>query len=345
MDLTDDDWIKFNVGQYGYYRVQYPIAEWQRFSQFLQSKPEQMTSSDRTSLINDAFALAKAGQIPYGTALDLTRYLGSGERFVAPWETAFLALDTMADVLYYTPVFRKLNDYLASLVQEPYEELGWDIDPSDPVERLMLRSFVLRKMCTFGTASKMAGDLLLNWKNNDVEIHPDLRDIVYAYGMKDVGNLEIWQWMLNKYVTESNAQEKLKLLRGLTSIGQPWILNDLLEMARNESVIRNQDYFTLLTYMSWNRVGEPIVWDFVRNNWPYLVDRFTLNNRLMARMVAEVTKKFATELRRKEMQDFFQKYPDAGAGANYRKIALETVRNNVLFLQENIDVIENWLNQ
>ena len=46
------------------------------------------------------------------------------------------------------------------------------------------------------------------------------------------GNQEVWKWMLDKYKVESNAQEKLKLLRGLTCIGEPWILSHLLELAR-----------------------------------------------------------------------------------------------------------------
>jgi hypothetical protein len=93
--------------------------------------------------------------------------------------------------------------------------------------------------------------------------------------MKSVGNQELWKWMLDKYMNESNAQEKLKLLRGLTAISEPWILSYLLQLAKDDTIIRSQDYFTLLIYLSWNRVGVPVVWDFVRTEWPYLVDRFT----------------------------------------------------------------------
>ena len=44
-----EDWIKINIGQYGYYRVQYPLDEWQKFSRVLQKSPSQFSSSDRTS--------------------------------------------------------------------------------------------------------------------------------------------------------------------------------------------------------------------------------------------------------------------------------------------------------
>ena len=53
--------------------------------------------------------------------------------------------------------------------------------------------------------------------------------------------------------------------------------------------------------------------------------RFTLNDRLFGRFLATATESFATELRLKEMKDFFEANPEAGAGENYRKIAIETV--------------------
>ena len=75
----------------------------------------------------------------------------------------------------------------------------------------------------------------------------------------------------------------------------------------------------MLSYISYNRVGEPIVWDFVRNEWEYLVERFTLNDRYLGSLIPTITKKFATEMRLQEMKDFFAKYPDAGAGEANRQ--------------------------
>ena len=58
----------------------------------------------------------------------------------------------------------------------------------------------------------------------------------------------------------------------------------LIDLARDISNVREQDYFTLLGMISNNRVGEPIVWDFYRNEWEYLVERFTLHDRLLGRV-------------------------------------------------------------
>ena len=336
------DWIKFNVNQKGYYRVQYPAEEWAKFSQLLQTDVQLFSSSDRTSLLNDAFSLASAGRIAYESALNLTLYL-SNETAVAPWETAFLALDNMADVLYFTPVFPTLREFLEKLVSPLYNQLTWTEGNQESIEVAKLRSLILKKMCSLGNleASQKAQEILANYRQTGEKIPPNLREIVYVHGMTN--DFATWQWMLDLYKVESNAQEKLKLLRGLCSSGQPWILSHLLNLAWDESIVRRQDYFTLITYMSWNRIGEPIVWDFVRNNWTRLVQRFTLNDRLMGRMMSDIVKKFATPQRLMEMQDFYAANPDAGAGENYRKIALETVKGNIDFVTQHSVDIGNWL--
>lgn len=43
------------------------------------------------------------------------------------------------------------------------------------------------------------------------------------------------------------------------------------------------------------------------------------------------------------MQEFFKKYPEAGAGKSGRKTALEVVSNNIKWLEHHEAVIANWL--
>lgn len=43
------------------------------------------------------------------------------------------------------------------------------------------------------------------------------------------------------------------------------------------------------------------------------------------------------------MEEFFSKYPEAGAGKAGRKIALETVSNNIKWLELHETLINNWL--
>lgn len=47
----------------------------------------------------------------------------------------------------------------------------------------------------------------------------------------------------------------------------------LLSYSLDESKIRGQDFFTVLIYMSFNRLAEGLLWDWVRTHWSALVDR------------------------------------------------------------------------
>lgn len=44
------------------------------------------------------------------------------------------------------------------------------------------------------------------------------------------------------------------------------------------------------------------------------------------------------------MNEFFAKFPEAGAGAAARKQALETVANNIKWLEVNKASVADWLN-
>lgn len=119
--------------------------------------------------------------------------------------------------------------------------------------------------------------------------------------MAEVGNADSWEIMFNAFKTEQDAQEKIKLMYGLTGIADEKILIKFIEIAKDETVIRSQDYFTVLQNIAANKLGEQLVWDFVRENWTYLVDRFTLNDRYLGRMIKLITSRFASEERKSEV--------------------------------------------
>lgn len=175
--------------------------------------------------------------------------------------------------------------------------------------------------------------------------HPDLRSLIYYYGMKQAGNEEIWNQVFEIFANETDATEKTKLRSALAAIEDPIVLEKYIELASaNETYVRSQDYFSFLNSVAGNRkYGEALVWDYVRTNWQSLVNRFGLSERNLGRMIPNVTARFAKPIRLQEMEDFFAKYPDAGAGANARIQALENIKNNIKWLANNKDSIGAFL--
>lgn len=115
--------------------------------------------------------------------------------------------------------------------------------------------------------------------------------------------------------------------------------------AWDEKNVRGQDYFGCLITIASNPIGEPIVWDYVRENWPKLVNRFTLNERYLGRLIPGISGGFTTTTKLDEMKAFFAKYPDAGAGATARTEALERIENNIQWLKNNEQNVTKWLSE
>lgn len=102
----DTKWIKFNKDQVGYYRVNYELNVWEALSAALSSKIDQFSIADRAHLLNDAFSLAEATQLPYEVPLNLTKYLAK-EKYNVPWSVASSKLSSIRKLMSHTENYSK----------------------------------------------------------------------------------------------------------------------------------------------------------------------------------------------------------------------------------------------
>ncbi|XP_053689545.1 glutamyl aminopeptidase [Sabethes cyaneus] len=339
-------WIKLNLGQVGYYRVNYPVAMWEQFSTALMANVNAFNIGDRTGLLNDAFALADASLLRYDVALGLTKFLKQETEYV-PWATVSSKMKSIRNLIYDYDSYDALSAYTRSLVAEAYNAVGWDV-PEDQSEsdhmKNRLRSTILDLACSFGyePCLEAAHTLFQDWLKSGKEIHTDVRSVAYYYGVQK-SSVEDWREVKARYRMETDANEKSKLMSALTAFPSARVLAAFLEEAWDPSLVREQDHLSCIQSVAANKVGEPVAWDHVRENWDRLVARFTLGERNLGRMIPSVTGRFSTKVRLQELEDFFRRNPDAGAGATARVQALENINNNIKWLNRNQEIIADWL--
>ncbi|KAH8358639.1 hypothetical protein KR093_001496, partial [Drosophila rubida] len=344
---SDVKWIKLNVHQLGYYRVNYDSNLWDEIIKQLKEKLTAFDIADRAHLLNDAFALADASQLSYTVPLEMTAYLAEEKDFV-PWYVAATKLQSLKNTLMYTDSYASYLSYAQSLLAKIYTEVGWTVDADNHLKN-RLRVSVLTAACALGLPDclNQAAQRFSTWLQNPTAANrpaPDLREVVYYYGMQQTSSETNWEKLLEIFKAETDASEKLKLMYGLSGVQDAQLLYRFLDLATDESIIRRQDYFTCVTNIAANPVGEPIVWEYYREQWPKLVERFGLNDRTLGRLIASITARFASQVKLEEVQQFFNKYPESGAGASPRLQAIETIKYNINWLQENSDEITSWLN-
>lgn len=333
--------LKINPDHIGFYRVNYEASTWDLIITNLSSNHRGFSSADRASFIDDAFALARAQLLDYEVALNLTKYLKVEKEFL-PWQRVISAVSYIISMFEDDKeLYPVIEEYFRGQVKPVADLLTWD-DAGDHLTKL-LRASVLGFACKMGDKEALgnASQLFQQWLTGTVSIPVNLRLLVYRYGMQNSGNETSWNYTLEQYQKTPLAQEKEKLLYALASIKNVTILSRYLDLVKDSNLIKSQDVFTVIRYISYNSYGKSMAWNWIQLNWDYLVNRFTLNDRTLGRIVT-IAESFNTEVRLWEMENFFKKYPEAGAGEKPREQALETVKNNIEWLKQNRKSISGW---
>ncbi|XP_072747372.1 aminopeptidase A isoform X2 [Anoplolepis gracilipes] len=351
-------WIKLNVNQVGYYRVNYE-EEWKTLEELLQYHSTRLSIADRANLLDDLYSLAAANEIEYSVALTISLFMLPQEYQAVPWAVASSKITAIYSLLRNLPpgserdrAFSTRSQFQAfavKVVDDIYNDVTWTVD--DIVEDAPLTNIdnklhitVLEYACAMEHKKCLieAGRIFKDWLLERKILHPDIRELVYYYGMRYISQEDQWKVMFEYFKNETDPIEKYKLMKGLAGIKSTNVLEEYIEKATDETIVRTQDFLTCLMLISENPDGTLLVWNWVRDNWEFLVQRYTLNDRYLGQLIPAITKSFATQIKLDEMKIFFERYPDAGAGENNRAKALETVSSNIKWLSRIAPEINKW---
>lgn len=170
---------------------------------------------------------------------------------------------------------------------------------------------------------------------------PDVRELIYYYGMKGAGNIDSWNILWDMFCNETDMQEKKRLMKGLAGSQEYWIIKKYLEAAWNEKYIPRHDFFQCLMYISDGNLGGSLVWDHIRNNWETITDRYTFSDTNLQEFIVSITNTFCTKVKLEEVKQFFDKYPNIAD--DVKKLTLSNIQNNIWWLESNSSHIDDWL--
>lgn len=342
LDDPDNSWVKFNVNSSGYYLVNYEDDDWSRLGDILRNNLEIFTPSDRANLLSDAFLLARAGHMPYGLALDLTAYLKE-EKHLVPWSIAKKQLHYISRLLQESIEAHELiQEYINVLTHDILLNLTWS-DEGNHLEK-RLRTYIIDLACDNGNklCLEEASKRLTLWINGQT-IPPNLRTLVYRYGMWHGGNDTVWEYMFQQYVTDSYNTHSKRLLYGLAFTKNEHLITRYLNHTMNNTLIRKQDVYTVLRYLAANPIARPFVWKFIREKWKDLIGRFSTKSTDFGRLVRNVCSYFDTDEHLQEMIKFFKVISSDRASRRARQEAVTNVLNNIHWLKKYKAAVTDWL--
>lgn len=335
-------WIKANLNGSGYYRVQYPDEMWLQLITQLKADHTIFSSTDRAQLLDDAFSLCRAGILEYKIPLDMATYLVKEESYIV-WLTALSHLSTWVELLQETSGREHLNRFILNLIGPIYSKLAWE-DTGDHVERL-LRQRILRAAIEAGhkEAIEEAKGQFQKLKENQTHVSANLQDLVYSVGIK-TGGEDDWQWCYNKYKTTNIPSDRSTLLKALGDSRNIFTLQSYLDMTLNKTLVRGQDFHSVMSSVASNPVGTLLSWRHLQRHWDSIFDMFHSGSFTMGHIIKSITRHFSTQFDYVQVKHFFSD-KDVGAGKLALRQTMEEIQVSIEFRKRCEQQIIMWLQE
>jgi aminopeptidase N len=145
------DPVKLNLGDVGYYRVQYDAAMLAALTRVI----DRLAPADRANLLGDSWALVEAGRTPPAAFLDFVdRVAGDDTRAVA--NHIIRALTRIDRLQWNRPERAAFQVYGRAMLRPLFDRIGWDAAPSEPADYALMRSRLIDLLGTFGDEAVVA---------------------------------------------------------------------------------------------------------------------------------------------------------------------------------------------
>ncbi len=325
---NDGKWVKLNPGQSGLYRVAYSEEIWRRLTGAVRDGA--LPTVDRLGLIDDAFALARAGFQKTSAALRvLDAY--QAETDFSVWLTIAGILDSLDNLLSRERCRKQFRETARQLLLPIVGRQGWEKRPSDGHLDVLLRSLALRNAGAYGNQATIeeARTRFTSFCRSG-ELDPNLRQAVYSLVAENGGQAE-WEELQKLYHATDLHEEKIRVLRAAGSFRQPELMEQVLQFAISDQV-RSQDTPIVLANAAGNSVGRALAWKFLKKNWKMFVQRYHGGGLgLLSRLIG-IPSGFTERRRLEDAEKFFRAHKVPGTERAVRK-TLEFARGNIGWLE------------
>jgi puromycin-sensitive aminopeptidase len=330
------EWVKLNAGQEVPMRVCHSAEMLQRLATGIQSKS--LHAIDRAALVNDAYALVKAG---HQSPESLIRLLGnySDEDDYIVWQGLADTLGGLyAIVSDSDDVCPLFEAFAKKIVINLMTKVGWEAQTTDGHLTTLLRGIMIGLVSSFAyddeVVQKEATSRFAAFQAdpNDVQSLPsDMRAAVFSIILKN-GGVKEYEAVKSYFYTADNNAEKKNVLSSIGSTPDPKLKLAAMEWSTSGD-IKLQDFFYVMGSVGRSkRVGRDIAWKYYQDNFEKIKKMIgKASSSLMDACIVMCAGGFCTNEKADEIDAFFATHP---VPSSTRKIAqvTEGMRANAKFL-------------
>ncbi|XP_078801450.1 aminopeptidase Ey-like isoform X2 [Oryzias latipes] len=334
MALGPSDWLVANINLTGFFRVNYDAENWERIFNKLNSRHEDIPLLSRAQIIDDAFNLADLEMVNMTVALRTTSYLDKEVEYM-PWRRADSHLENFFHILRPRGIYGPLQAFFREKVTPLFHHhreltLNWTKSPTRHSD-LYNQMTVIKLACKLEV--KDCSQLTLTWFREWMK-NSTTNNAMAA------GGVEEWDFMWSIY-RKNDTSDPDNLIYALSCTRQPWLINRYLEYCLDPEKVSEKDVISAITYMAYNPVGQPLLWDFVRTNWEVLAEKSFFS---VEYVVYTVTKFFSTKFQYKQLLQFKEELKKqlSSVDGTFEE-ALKTVEDNMKWIERYKKEVHGWL--
>ena len=192
--------VRANVGNAGYFRVQYDEQSLERIGRSL----AQLDPLERLRLLQDAFALMQAGRLDVRRYLALVEGLGK-ETDRSVWDHVIGALRFLRELIDVPQERADFDRYIVQVLKKPFTRVGWEARPNESGDTAILRGALIEALGRSGDAAVIREARERFSARDRKPIEATMRPAVLN--------------VVGRYADDETFEDLLGLMRNVTQVG------------------------------------------------------------------------------------------------------------------------------
>jgi aminopeptidase N len=327
-----------NRGAKGYYRVFY--SDPKDLMAVAGSAEKDLTVPERIALVEDAWAMTRAGKEPVGVFLDVARALRTERNRVV---VGFIA--DHFDFIAHSLVPPEKKDVFREFVREQFaplaKEIGWTGGADDDDEKSAMRASLLEILGQAGDpeAVALANKVSQDYKKDPKSVDGGMIGTALSI-MAANGNAALYDQFLPYVEQSDNLPRRNYYLYLLTSFRQPELAKRTLALV-DRGLVREQEYPRFFSAMLAESPNREIAWEYIKAHWDSLAEKVT---SFGGRGAVPALGSSCSAAMRDDVKQFFANHRAPGAERAVQQ-SLARMNSCIEFQRAQSGNMEKWLVQ
>ncbi|EPS94689.1 hypothetical protein FOMPIDRAFT_101532 [Fomitopsis schrenkii] len=332
---------KLNAGTVTFCRVLYLQDRLVKIGQEAAKTSSPFSIEDRIGLVDDAFALSKAGYSDVSAALALTDVLRNEAEFVV-WDSIHQNLELVRNTWWeHEGITKSIQQFIAGLFAPIVDKLGYVYASDDSADTRELRTLAIEAAAKAGSR-KVADELRSHFAHyvktsDDSRIAPEQEIITYATAVREGGRTE-WEAVKQIAAKPKNPSQGIAALRGLAQTCDREVLKDTWRYMMEE--VRVTDLHYMIGTLGSNPRGRRFLVDRIKADYVLLNKKYEGNYGFQD--IIEYTFQYLSS--DKDYEDTMEFFQDKDTEKFKLKLdmTLEGIRVRSAWVKRSTEDIQKW---